>query len=115
MRDLRYNLKYGYPIFVVLAIWLFVSAWILHKLEPRSNYWETIWVTWTTMTTMGWGSFSLQTVLGKLMISADALAGLNIDRNGGLASYHVFAEAMIVTLVLTVLRLEPWLKPELPP
>jgi hypothetical protein len=76
MRDLRYNLKYGYPIFVVLAIWLFVSAWILHKLEPRSNYWETIWVTWTTMTTMGWGSFSLQTVLGKLMISADALAGL---------------------------------------
>jgi hypothetical protein len=40
---------------------------------------------------------------------------LNIDRNGGLASYHVFAEAMIVTLVLTVLRLEPWLKPELPP
>jgi hypothetical protein len=40
---------------------------------------------------------------------------LNTDRNGGLASYHVFAEAMIVTLVLTVLRLEPWLKPELPP
>jgi hypothetical protein len=31
-----------------------------------------------------------------------------------LASCHVFAEAMSVTWVLTVLRLEPWLKPELP-
>jgi Ion channel len=74
--DLGYNLVWGSPVFLALLAWLFGSAAILQVTEGRPHYWDAVWVTWTTMTTMGWGNASLQTALGKLVISFDALAGL---------------------------------------
>ena len=67
---------FGLPLFIAVLGWLFVSASLLQKAEAWPNYWETVWVTWTTMTTMGWGDAPLKTAPGKLLVSLNALAGL---------------------------------------
>jgi Ion channel len=70
------NFMFWWPLFAGILGWFLVSALILQKAEAWPSYSEAVWVTWTTMTTMGWGNASLQTVLGKLLVSVNALIGL---------------------------------------
>jgi hypothetical protein len=76
LRDLGRNFVFALPLFLAVFGWLFVSVWFLQKAENWPSYGETVWVTWTTMTTMGWANESPQTSLGKLLVSMNALAGL---------------------------------------
>jgi hypothetical protein len=76
LRDILGNARYALGILVVLAVWLVVSSVLLQIAEGREHYWQALYNTWTTMTTMGPLDGPPHSVVGKILISVDALAGL---------------------------------------
>jgi hypothetical protein len=76
LRSFGTNLSYCWPLFLLLAGWLFAAAAVLQAAEGWPGYWQAVWTTWTTMATEGWGEKTPLTVLGKLVISLDAFVGI---------------------------------------
>jgi hypothetical protein len=74
-RDLRHNLAVAWPIFIGFAVVVFVSSFLLWKLE-RLSFGDALYLTWITMTTVGYGDIKPCTAAGRVTTSADALVGI---------------------------------------
>jgi hypothetical protein len=75
LRDLTMNIRFVRDVFVVLAVWLFLSSILLFIAEGH-GYLHALYSTWTTMATLGPLDDPPLSKMGKLLISMDAFAGL---------------------------------------
>jgi hypothetical protein len=75
--DFCKNVVYGFPIFAVVAVYLFASAyWMLLAERDGANtevhsYWDALYLTWITMTTVGFGDLTPKSPWGRVLASAD--------------------------------------------
>ena len=81
--DFKNNMKQGgWKILTVfLAVWLLSSLllWIFERCEVKSpvkNYWDALYTTWITMTTVGYGDYHPLSVSGKIVSCIDGLLGI---------------------------------------
>jgi len=76
--DFWENIRFGWPVFLVLAAFLFSSAYLISLLEHArlGNYWNALYFTWITMTTIGYGDLTPQSFEGRLLASIDGLIGI---------------------------------------
>jgi hypothetical protein len=76
--DLLRNLRFGWPVFLAIAGFLFLSAYGMLLLEPAqvSSYCDALYFTWVTMTTIGYGDIFPKSGGGRLLASVDGLVGI---------------------------------------
>jgi potassium channel subfamily K len=75
MRELRANARHLRPLLIALVVFVVVSALILVGVEGGS-YGKAVYLTWITMTTVGYGDFVPSNTLGRVCVSVDAFVGL---------------------------------------
>lgn len=79
--DLANNVRLAWPIFAAIAVYLLGSAYVLFSLELGHNdkvkgYGDAVYLTWITMTTVGFGDAYPMTACGKVVAGVDGLVGI---------------------------------------
>lgn len=73
--DLWFNLKYGWPILAAIVIYLVAMSAAALWVEPNNikTYWEALYFTWISMTTVGYGDVVPKSPSGRFIASVDGL------------------------------------------
>ncbi len=80
-RNVRTHIDGHWPIFSSMFVFSLVSAAVLFAVEaprgsPINSYWNALFATWITMTTVGYGNLVPITFAGQVIVIIDALVGL---------------------------------------
>ncbi|GEM_PF-7092607 len=72
-----------WPVFVTLLLFPWISGVLMclvecHKGGSIRTYWDAVYTTWITMSTVGYGDYVPITRLGQVIACLDALVGLVI-------------------------------------
>jgi hypothetical protein len=73
--DLRFNLKYLWPVAVVITIYLLLASLVVNAAE-KFGIGKSIYFTWITMTTMGYEKMENVGLIARWVASVDALVGM---------------------------------------
>jgi Ion channel len=65
-------------MFVSIIVWLFSSAYFMKSCESEKHwsYWDSLYFTWITMTTVGYGDLTPSGTCGRVLASLDGLVGI---------------------------------------
>jgi Ion channel len=76
--DFWINIKYAWPILAFIGGYLFAASWLLQLAEAGKHwtYRQSVYLTWITMTTVGYGDMTPDTRWGRVIVSADAFVGI---------------------------------------
>ena len=78
--DFAGNLRLGFPILLLIGGYLFATAALMLDFESSNpdikTYWDALYLTWVTMTTVGYGDIAPKSPSGRLLASADGLVGI---------------------------------------
>ena len=79
-RDFKVNAKYVWPIIVAIAAYVLAASWLLQiaDTEKHWTYRQAVYLTWITMTTVGYGDMTPGSRWGRAIVSADAFMGIVI-------------------------------------